>query len=271
MVLSVMMHGDLRRTTVDPFGDLPNEGYLKVEFAREGSSWRVRIAGRNREGYPIERQDATFPEEKCEQIVPKVATMAARMIEVPLLALEVPPAPPAPKVETVVIPPGPQEWDLRVGAGTEVGWGMLPRVKPGLRIEVGGRKGMASVAAELRIMLPVEWDAGQGRQILSHTVGLIGAGCLQWRFLGGCALLAGGWFYAKGVVLWEKRTDIAEYLGMGVRAFVEVPLPSALALRLEGDFVPTLAGVRVVVNRDLVLWSTPWYTLGGALKLVRTF
>ncbi len=270
MVFSVAMHGDLRRTTVDPFGDLPYEGYLKVDFAREGSSWRVQLSGHNREGYPFERQDAMFPEGTCAQIVPKVATMAARMIEVPLAGLERQELPP-PKVERVVVPPGPPPWDIRFGLGTELGWGNLPKVGLGGRIEFGLRRGKLSGLLELRQRAPVEVNNGSRAGFDSHTGAFVFGGCYHVWLLGACPLLALGWLNAQGLSLEKPGHATVPYTGLGGRAFVEFPLPGPVALRLETDPMGNLSRTRVTANFGDVLWIMPWFTWSSALKLLYVY
>ncbi|UQA60067.1 hypothetical protein [Polyangium aurulentum] len=270
LVLAEVMRGGLRRTTVDGLGALPAEGHVWVEMLREGSSWRVRFRARSREGYPFEREDAVFEAERCEEIVPKVASMVARMIEVPQMPSEEPPLPE--KRETVSIPAPLPRWNLRAGLGAEIGHGMLPQPKPGLRFELGGQRGIASFLVDLRLMMPSEVNVGGGRRFVSQTFGLVGGGCLQWRVLGGCALLTVGWLYAEGRNFKRTMKANVSYIGMGMRVFVELPLPMSMALRFEGDFVPTLAGVRVVANAgEDVLWTMPPFMSSGAMKLVHTF
>jgi hypothetical protein len=184
---------------------------------------------------------------------------------------------PVPQVDRVEPPspsaaPGPpsrrqrEALEVRPALLATTSVGIAPGVPIGLALSVGVRQKNVSVALEGRRDFPSSTLApGRGTVSASLWVGTI-APCVHSSALFVCAVGSIGSLRGEGVNVRTPHVDHGLYAAAGGRGGLEVPLQGPLFLRMELDFLATLARVELEVD-GAPAWTAPAYSavLGAGL------
>lgn len=181
-----------------------------------------------------------------------------------------PPAPAKPE-DLKPAPPAPTRPRIVVELGPLVSFATLPGPAAfGLAGAVGVRWPMFSLALEVRGDLPAATDPqSDGSRVREALIVGSAAPCLHAGWFVGCALIAGGVRIDEGLNR-DVSTPIVPYIGMGVRAGVEVPLSPRFALRLAGEVLAPLRRHRIGDSKEDP-WISPPAGVALGARLIAAF
>jgi hypothetical protein len=120
---------------------------------------------------------------------------------------------------------------------------------------------MLSVALEGRFDFPVYLDIPGGQVSTSLYLGSA-LGCYHIWWVTGCVLFGAGGLRGSGHGLADAQSHTAPYLTSGLRAGIDLPLASVLALRVYGDLLGRLSQVTLNSSdaEGTELWRAPAVT-----------
>lgn len=131
-----------------------------------------------------------------------------------------------------------QQFRAVVGAGAVVAGNLASDAAPGFWLSAEARRTWWSIGLEMRALLPARaFDlAGGGALAQATATGLV-VPCLQWRWLGGCALVEAGGVFVSGAGVTGGGALTGALLGLGVRARIELPVAAGFDARVFGDLM----------------------------------
>jgi hypothetical protein len=271
------------RLGYDPFVESA-ELAVRVELAREGSTWRARIETARAEREPAERR-LEAPAESCEELSRSVVLAVTIAIDPAVLGADEPePVAEAAEVDTVVVetvvapaaigPAAPEPTEpavantMPVGAALFVGatgtLGASPTLGSfGLQLGVDLRWDHLLVGLAVRGDLPGAIEIAGGT-VDAHVLAAELAVCGRWAPFLACGVGAFGVMRAAGHDLRDAREVVLPHVALGVRAGLELALGGPIALRINLDVLGHVTQSTIEVG-DAAAWSMP--PLSGMLSL----
>jgi hypothetical protein len=164
---------------------------------------------------------------------------------------------------------------LTLGLGPSLAFGFLPASSVGLIGFAGVRWPATSLLVELRGDLPVTAEPSEGVSIETSWFGGSLAGCQHVNALFACGLATAG--RVERVTNGAPWIAAARYLGLGLRAGLEVPLSARLAGQVAGDVLLTVDAPRLELDTPPVkpdrqeVWSAAPLSAVVSLRLVASF
>ena len=237
----------------DPFASAQGPALnLEVRVARRPGGFAGTVELREPDGRVIwSRPPLSDPD--CQRLVSVLGGVSIRAAidTAPALPAAPPVLPPQapPRVEpSAPAAPSPAP-AFRLGARAGLAVGMLPRPAALVAADVGVGWQYASIALEGLAALPVERDVDAGVRLRSSLLAGSIVPCGHYRWFTGCAVVSVGAFRAEGVNLDTPARSTGVYVAAGVRAALEWPVLSFLALRLAGDVLVNLHPLTPEVQR----------------------
>lgn len=191
---------------------------------------------------------------------------------------EPPPPPPEPPVQREVVVEtvckeenneSPFRLSTQLGGlGT---WRSSPEFTGGGRAVLEMHWKLASLGLAARYDAPVSRSLRPGSLRAFQVLGEL-FGCVTYRYLLACAVLAGGGLRVDVSGLSEPNDTTLPSLSLGARLGVTVPLGPVFFLRFFGDFNTALLRSRLrETGSDILFWRTPPYSAGFGISVGITF
>jgi hypothetical protein len=166
---------------------------------------------------------------------------------------------------------------VQIGVGPLLGFGFLPARSVGMTALAGVRWPATSLLIELRGDLPVTARPAEGVSLETSWFGGSLGACQHASAVLVCGLATAGRVERVTRYNGGAWASTEPYLGLGLRAGLEVPLSSHLAGQLAGDGVLTLHEPRLELDARRAkpgpqeLWSAPPFAAAVSLRLVASF
>lgn len=144
-----------------------------------------------------------------------------------------------------------------------------------LGIMAGGRLvlGAFTVGLEGRFdrthELMIELDDGDGASASTRIYAAVITPCYRFRWMSGCAVLAGGSIRSTGAGLVHARQTTSRWAALGARAALSVPIAPHLDIEARAELLGVLTRTRLRVGEQLI-WTSPKFAgvvgLGPTVK-----
>jgi hypothetical protein len=150
-----------------------------------------------------------------------------------------------------------------VATGVGAALGAAPAMTASFMLQLGTRRGAASLALEARLDYPASTGAGSGSVSAGLILGSI-VPCYHRGWLAACGVLGAGALRGAGHQLAAARSETSAFGVAGGRLTFEWPLGPRVALRAHAELLGRLRSVSLVVDGAGV-WTTP--AISGDLGL----
>jgi hypothetical protein len=235
----------------------PAERVVEVKIAKTAGLYRVDVVTRSLDGRTLDEEHADFPGQlSCFEVLYRAALRAAIQMNKGLPVVEVPvkqapepqPPPPVPPTPPQCPPAAPKtntprqtkhEHPWRVGLGGSTVLGAAPTTVVGLQLTVGWHWAPSwFVEANVRGTFPTDAVPNGLTPVYTDSLGTIAiTPCYRWKSVGGCGLVSWNRLWTRSGQLDNLRADTIQFLGAGVRGFIEHRFTDRWSVRFDADLV----------------------------------
>lgn len=281
---ATVREGVAARLGYDPF-DASATSKVTARISRDGKTLRAKIEVEDAAGTVTGSRELSSTKNDCTELASAMTLTISMVIDplgkgpppppppaptpmpTPAATHEPPPPAPPPKPKDTLPPPTPKDTEpalrARLALGGHGTLGFAPRVDYGASASIGASYGSASLDLEGRRDMPTTSSLGKGEATISLMMASL-VPCMHRSVLVGCAVVSMGSLEATGAGVDAPATRSALYLGLGLRAGIEVPLGATFALSARAEVLAPLVHTTLRLDGADV-WSTP--ALAGSLGL----